>query len=127
MVLCFCHGCLNKGIKECNFNQKKKERERECNFSSTRPWSESKIYYDKKKIHATKNIFLKENMIIGQKPWNLCFVLSTLSWPSDKGIATVTSATWVQFTVKETIYNAWVFGFLDQKEKSFVLISWTWS
>ncbi|WZZ03862.1 hypothetical protein YC2023_089783 [Brassica napus] len=34
----------------------------------------------------------------------------TLSWPSGKGVAAVTSATWVQLTVGGTIYNAWVPG-----------------
>ena len=34
----------------------------------------------------------------------------TVSWPSGKGVAAVTSATWVQLTVGGTIYNAWVPG-----------------
>ena len=36
--------------------------------------------------------------------------LPTLSWPSGKGVAAVTSATWIQLTVGGTIYNAWVPG-----------------
>ena len=35
-------------------------------------------------------------------------VLPTLSWPIGKGIIVVTTATRVQFTVRETVYNAWV-------------------
>ena len=34
----------------------------------------------------------------------------TLSWPSGKGVAAVTSATWVQLTVRGIIYNAWIPG-----------------
>ena len=34
----------------------------------------------------------------------------TLNWPSGKRVAAVTSATWIQLTVKDAIYNVWVPG-----------------
>lgn len=60
MVLCFCHGCLNKGIKECNFNQKKK-RERESAISVLRDLDlNPKYIMIKKKFMPPKIFFLKK-------------------------------------------------------------------
>lgn len=47
-----------------------------------------------------------------------------LSWPSGKRVTTGTTAIQIQFAVKETIYNAWIFDkevkppFFYQKQKS---------